>query len=228
VQGEQGLQGDVGQPGTPEQWFGAWEADFPYPPRVGVQYQGSGYVSIVSNTGQPPDLSSDWVLVVERGADGPPGADGPAGPQGDPGPPGVDGEPGPQGVQGVPGDVGPQGPPGVAPADVVITDPAAHGTQEIAGGLRLTASNGYMRRGNASNLLFADAFEVTNAIDEIIFRIANGGEIDWGAAASPLDVGLVRLRAGILGLVRPAGSSTPVSLAVDGAVIPHPFLLMGA
>ena len=112
--GAQGLQGPMGPQGVPGPvgitFQGAYSPISNYGLADGVEYKGSGYVSLVAgNHGNTPDQSPEqWALFAMAGGTG---AQGPAGATG------ANGATGPQGPQGIPGTIGatgatgPQGPP---------------------------------------------------------------------------------------------------------------------
>lgn len=113
AKGDQGLSGPMGPQGVAGPvglaFQGVYSSATNYALADGVQYNGSGYVSLVAgNHGNTPDQSpAQWALFAAAGTPGATGAVGPAGLTGPAGPQGVQGT---QGLQGVPGATGPQGP----------------------------------------------------------------------------------------------------------------------
>ena len=111
--GPQGLQGPMGPQGSAGPvgitFQGQYSSSTNYALADGVQYNGSGYVSLVaSNHGNTPDQSpQQWALMAAAGS---PGATGPAGSTGATGAIGPQGPQGPTGPQGATGATGPQGP----------------------------------------------------------------------------------------------------------------------
>ena len=108
LSGPMGPQGPAGPVGL--SFRGAYQSSANYALADGVQYNGTGYVSLVAgNHGNTPDQSpAAWALFAAAGT---PGAAGATGAQG------ALGLTGPQGAQGVPGpigSVGSQGPQGPA------------------------------------------------------------------------------------------------------------------
>ena len=133
--GDQGLQGIAGQagaqgiPGTPGatglsgpmgpqgpagpvglSFQGAYQSSANYALADGVQYNGTGYVSLIAgNHGNTPDQSpAAWAVFAGAGTPGAAGATGAQGAVGQTGPQGA------QGLTGPTGSIGPQGPQGPA------------------------------------------------------------------------------------------------------------------
>jgi len=106
-------------------WLGPWKASVTYDVNDVVQYNGSSYVAVSSNSNTPPSAASPaWNVLAQQGpqgAKGDTGATGAQGPKGDTGATGATGAQGPKGdtgatgatgAQGPKGDTGAQGPPG--------------------------------------------------------------------------------------------------------------------
>jgi hypothetical protein len=66
--GATGAQGIPGIPGI--NWLGAWSSATTYAIRDAVEYNGSSYYAIASNTNQAPPNLSFWNLLAEKGANG--------------------------------------------------------------------------------------------------------------------------------------------------------------
>lgn len=102
-------------------WRGAWSSATSYSKNDGVSYNGSSYIALnpVGPTSTPPPSDpTNWGVLAQAGAAGPPGATGAQGPQGNPGatgatgPQGPVGNTGPAGPTGSTGATGPTGPSG--------------------------------------------------------------------------------------------------------------------
>ncbi len=107
LSGPMGPQGPAGPIGLSFQ--GAYQSGANYALADGVQYNGTGYVSLIAgNHGNTPDQSpAAWALFAAAGAPGTAGATGSPGSIGPVGPQGAQGLPGPTGST---GQQGPQGP----------------------------------------------------------------------------------------------------------------------
>jgi hypothetical protein len=104
--GPAGVQGPAGPAGL--NWRGAWAGGNPAPiyfMNDAVQYNGSSWVALQSNSNTTPSQGATWSLLASNGVAG---ATGPAGPQG------IQGVAGPTGATGATGATGPQGPAGPA------------------------------------------------------------------------------------------------------------------
>jgi hypothetical protein len=107
---------------TQLKWLGQWKASATYDPNDVVEYGGSSYVAVSSNSNTPPSSTAPaWNVLAaqgpqgaagQAGATGPQGAKGDTGAQGPAGPKGDTGAQGPAGPKGDKGDTGAQGPPG--------------------------------------------------------------------------------------------------------------------
>lgn len=86
--GPSGPSGPTGPAGIT--WQGGWSALASYVAGDGVQYNGSSYIAISPNVGDPPP-SLNWDLLAQIGAAGPTGSGGPTGPPGPTGPTGSTG-----------------------------------------------------------------------------------------------------------------------------------------
>lgn len=109
---ENSVEARLGSGGVPCRWE-AWKADRRYEPLNCVGYNGSSYVCTQACAGVDPaeDVGEGvegqyWLLIAQRGEQGP------QGPQGERGEQGAQGETGPQGEPGLQGEQGPQGEPG--------------------------------------------------------------------------------------------------------------------
>lgn len=106
---------------------GAYSTTKTYVPLDIVNYNGSSYICLATNTGKAPTDMTYWQTLAMRGSDGPvgpagkdgatgakgdTGATGPSGPKGDTGATGPKGPKGDTGSQGPTGATGPQGPAG--------------------------------------------------------------------------------------------------------------------
>ena len=99
------IPGPAGTQGPPITFKGPYSNATTYAIGDGVSFGGSSWVSMVaSNSGHQPDISTQWALLAQKGADST--------------------VPGPQGIQGNPGAAstipGPQGNPGVAGAAATV------------------------------------------------------------------------------------------------------------
>jgi hypothetical protein len=82
-------------------WRGTWSSATAYSTNDGVAYNGSSYIALhpVGPTSTPPSSdSTNWAVIAQGGAPGPPGPTGPAGATGPAGPTGPAGATGPAGV----------------------------------------------------------------------------------------------------------------------------------
>jgi microcystin-dependent protein len=76
VPGPVGPVGPEGPPGAGMIWCSDWDASTAYIVTDAVEYNGSSYICLADNTGQPPDTSSSWDLVAQKGDQGLAGLDG--------------------------------------------------------------------------------------------------------------------------------------------------------
>lgn len=91
-------------------WMGPWDSMVTYEIDDAVEYEGTTYIAITSNTNaEPPVSPTDWEVLAERGATGPTG---PTGDTGATGATGATGPTGPTGPTGATGGIGPTGPTG--------------------------------------------------------------------------------------------------------------------
>lgn len=75
VTGDAGEDGEDGAPGMV--WRGPWSSLTAYVPTDAVEFGGSSWIALTSNTNAQPDVSpADWDLVAQKGDDGADGADG--------------------------------------------------------------------------------------------------------------------------------------------------------
>lgn len=183
AQGAAGLSGPMGGAGVAGPaglaFKGVYASGSNYGLADGVQYGGSGYVSLVSgNHGNTPDQSpGQWALFASAGSPGSPGAAGSVGPIG---------QLGPQGATGAGGAAGPVG---------------------VAGARGPAVANYVGVYASSSNYATADAVSYGGATYVSLVDANHGNTPDastssWAVLAGPGP-------AGVAGPTGPAGSSGP-------------------
>jgi len=84
-----GPKGEPGEFQVATNWLGVYNPATAYVQNDGVKFNGSAYTCLAAVTGEDPDASASWLLIVEKGdastVTGPVGPEGPVGPQGVPG-----------------------------------------------------------------------------------------------------------------------------------------------
>lgn len=133
---------------------GAYSAATAYKVNDIVLSNGSAYAALLANTGVPVSNTTNWSLLVSRGAAGPAG------------PTGATGATGPKGTTGAQGPTGPQGPAGLVGRHVVVgaTVTVAPGTQTDAtadcpAGQGVTGG-GESNTGSFDTMVLTDSFPV--------------------------------------------------------------------
>jgi hypothetical protein len=129
--------------------------------------------------------STDPLVSLILGEQGPEGPAGPAGTTGQTGPQGIDGPQGPTGLQGVQGATGPEGPQGPTGQDGTN---GTNGATGPAGPTGATGSQGPAGTNGTDALLAAPVTEITGTAYTLVLGDANGYKRATNAAGCALTV----------------------------------------